>query len=86
MSTKIDMKSRSKSVVKTRMMNVLDSDRVMCAQNMLEHIQEDLKHTLAKYAQADSEHIQCKISLQENEMGRTCPMVIAVVPLKREIL
>ena len=86
MAVKPDTKSKSKSVVKHRIINVLDADRVMCAQNMLERIQEDLKHTLLKYAQTDSEHIQCQIRLQENTKGESCPVVIAIVPLKRNIL
>ena len=86
MAVKLDTKSKSKNVVKHRIINVLDADRVMCAQNMLEHIQENLRHTLSKYAQTDSDHIQCQIRLQENTKGESCPVVIAIVPLKRDIL
>ena len=86
MAVKPDAKSKAKSVVKHRIINVLNADRVMCAQNMLEHIQGDLKHTLSKYAQTDSEHIQCQIRLQKNTKGESCPVVIAIVPLKRDIL
>ena len=86
MAVKLDVKSKAKSVVKHRIINVLDADRVMCAQNTLEHIQEDLKHTLSKYTQTDSEHIQCQIRLQKNTKGESCPLVISIVPLKRDIL
>lgn len=86
MNLKYNMKSGSKKVVKNRIIHVLDADRVMCAQNMLEHIQEDIKNTLAKYAQVDHQQIQCQIRLSENVTEKTCPVIIAIVPLKREIL